>query len=112
MMWTTVASSTRFRLLPLLIVMEDCVKLVLFICTSVLPPPPPEPPHATTRTVTRLSTTKPIINFFIELFLSFFGKKCDRAYKSSYAVFMEVTSLYIGNPYQYIRISVYPPHIL
>src|SRR6266581_1850820 len=63
MICVTAASSIRLRLLLLLIVTDGCVKFVLPIWTSVLPPP--EPPHATTRTVTRASTTKPAISFFI-----------------------------------------------
>src|SRR6266568_3407336 len=59
----TAASSIRFRLLPLLIVTDDCTKFVLPIWTSVLPPP--ELPHATATTVIRLSTTRPAKSFFI-----------------------------------------------
>src|SRR6266851_5030060 len=97
-MWTTVASSTRFRLLPLLIVTEGCAKLVLFICTSVLPLPPPGPPHATSRVVIRLSTTKPIINFFMGTCLSFFGKNVIEYTNPRVPGLREVTSLYRGIP--------------
>src|SRR6266702_5685830 len=75
MICVTAASSIRLRLLLLLIVTDGCVKFVLPIWTSVLPPP--EPPHATATTVIRLSTTRPAKSFFI-VFASFLliRKKC------------------------------------
>src|SRR6266568_388887 len=72
MIWVTAVSLIRLIRLPLLMVMEDGVKLVCPMCTSVLlpppafpPPPPALPPQATTHTVTTTRTTTAARTFFM-----------------------------------------------